>query len=204
MPVPTFFPNDWREEGSALGDDGLLYTRLTGSALITATPSGSASGLPLLDQNGAALTIPAASIVTDIKFRYFNAAGNPIILSTAGVLKVALAANADATSASVAAAVGRTGGTGAALAAATSFAADTAGSSAITLGGSVANASAAPLLLFARDAAAAGTANYNMSCADGRGLVLVELFCQTRAVASRRPGYTLSQAIETAISPVIS
>ena len=204
MPAATFFPNDWREEGATLGDDGLLYSRLTGSALITATPSGSAAGLALTDSTGAALTIPAASIVSDIKFRYFNAAGNPIVLSTAGVLKVALAANADATSASVAAAVGRTGGTGAALAAATSFAADTSGSSAITLGGSVANASAAPLLLFARDAAAAGTANYNMSCADGRGLVLVEVFFQTRGVASRRPAYTLSQAIETAIFPVIS
>jgi hypothetical protein len=204
MPVSNTFPHNFREEGGTLGTDGMLYQRLTGVAQISATPSGSTAGLALLNSLGLPLALPAVSAISDIKFRYINRAGNPLVLSGSGVIKIATAANADATSTSVPAAVGRNEATQAALAAATSFAVDTVGYSAIPLGGFVANAASTPLLLFARDAAAAGTTNRDLSCADGLGLVAVELYCITRLTAARFDGYTLSEAMLTALTPVIT
>jgi hypothetical protein len=160
--------------------------------------------LALLDFNGLPLAIPAVSAVSDVKFRYINRSGSPLVLSASGVIKVATAANVDATATSSPAAVGRNEATQAALSAATSFAADTVGYSAIALGSFVANSTSAPLLVFARDAAAAGTANRDMSCADGRGLIAVELYVATRLTAARFDGYTLSETMLAALTPVIT
>lgn len=201
MPVANFFPVQTREEGGYITPEGFLANRLTGTALITATPSGS-SGLALLDSNGAALQLPANSAIYDVKFRYYNLGGNPLILATAGVIKVGTAANVDATSTSVPAAVGRNA-SGTALGTATSFAADTSGHSVIPIDAPIANSSAASLLVFARDAAAAGTASYNMSCADGRGLIMAEVFAVTRLPASRFDAFTLSDTLLATLTPVI-
>lgn len=201
MPVSQFFPVSNREEGGYITPEGFLANRLTGTALITATPSGN-SGLALLDSNGAALQLPANSIVHDIKFRYYNLAGNPLILATAGVIKVATTANADANSTSVPAAVGRNAA-GTALSTATSFPADTFGHSAIPLQTPVANATAGALFVFARDAVAAGTNSFNMSCADGRGLIMVELFASTRLAPSRFDAFTLSDALLATLTPTM-
>lgn len=202
MPVSQFFPVSNREEGGYITPEGFLAHRLTGTALITATPSGSTGGLALLDSNGAALQLPAASIIHDIKFRYYNLAGNPLILATAGVIKVAPLATSDATLTTTAAAVGRNAA-GTALGAATSFAADTFGHSVIPIQTPVAIATATPLLVFARDSAAAGSASYNMSCADGRGLIMVELFASTRLAPSRFDAFTLSDAVLNSLTPVL-
>ncbi|NJL82882.1 MAG: hypothetical protein HC890_07855 [Chloroflexaceae bacterium] len=148
---------------------------------------GSAVSHPVLNLDGSALTLLAGELVTAMTFRL----GHGLTLATSGVLKLALASNANATASSVGAVL-RTSDT-TPLAPATSFAADGAGWALITFQAPVA-ATAAPLALFGRDAAAAGTADVAIAPAAGAptgddgqptAIVVVELFTLSRKIPIR-------------------
>ena len=190
MAPRTAFPFEHRLDGAAPMNSGWENVRETGVARIRSTDSAAAE-IDILKEDGSALTVPASTHFRGLSFRVI---GEGLTLSANGVLKVAAAAETDATSASAIAAVTT-------AAAATSIPTGSAGTSVIQYAG-VANGSASTLKLFGTDAAATGTAR-NITSPGGNSLVVVELFYVRRQGAIAESDVTLSKTDKELITRVI-
>jgi len=146
------FPYDLKTDGYVSLGNGLEARRRTGIVRVV----GSAVSHAVLTPDGAPLTLEAGELVTYLGIRL----GHGLALASAGVVKVGLASNGDATAAAIAATLRTDDATP--LAAATTFDKDASGYALIVPATPVA-ATAGALQLFGRDAAAAGTADVAVS-----------------------------------------
>lgn len=175
MARQDIFPYSFDEDGIISAGNGFEVERITGICRVV----GSAVSHAIVKADGSAITLNVEQQFLYAGFRTLH----PLTLASAGVLKVAQASNADATAATTVAAIARTD-RATALAAATSFPANTSGWSLARLG-TVTQPTAATLRLFGRDAGAAGAADVAISPGVGApvsaagvptALVIVELF----------------------------
>lgn len=182
MARSTNFPYVIKTDGATPIGNGLEALRRTGIVRV----QSAAASYPVLTLEGNAFTLAANEQVTYLGFRLLNG----LTLSANGVVKLAQASNADATATNTIAAVLRSSDT-TPLAAATSFPAESSGYALIGVGAALA-ASAGPLLLLGRDAAAAGTTNVNLSAGAGaplndQGIATALVICEIYTVFRKTP-----------------
>lgn len=196
------FPYSLKADGFVSQGDGFEARRRTGVARI----SSSAVSHAITDEDGNAIALASGELISYISMRLING----VALGATGVVKVGLASDADATSASVAAAVLRSDDA-TPLTAATSFAAGASGYSLIAPQASVA-ASAGPLLVLGRNAAAAGASNVAIApgadaplnaAGDPTSLVLVEIYTISRKPPISDGELPLNKADQTTQTRVI-